>query len=308
MKYTESDYKKILNIEEKYTLENLKNAYREAVKNNHPDKFKNPINKKLATEKMKLINEAYEYLKEHVDKQSNNYNNKTDSHKTYNNSNAHQKSDEEQARDTNTNYNNKNANSNILKILEFCINNHKKMHMKYVLKTGDKIDIDIIPLELVFGLYKEDLLYFKAFSSMQNKTKTYRVDRIIKNEILEDLNTNDFNAYNSKNINNSITQKSILDITVLLPIITGLVIILSFFKVPYTIYMILRVLVCLTFLNTVLTLRKFMPSYAVLICILGIILYNPIYPIHLAKSTWQIMDIGILIELIYLLKGYFKDE
>lgn len=79
-------YKKILKIASLYTIASLKTSYKEAVKNNHPDKFKNPTNKKLATEKMKLINEAYEYLKEHVDKQDDVISDiKEEENSTYNN-------------------------------------------------------------------------------------------------------------------------------------------------------------------------------------------------------------------------------
>lgn len=62
-------YKKILKITDIYSIESLKMAYRNAVKENHPDRFKKTTNKELATRKMKLINEAYEYLKQHLNDQ-----------------------------------------------------------------------------------------------------------------------------------------------------------------------------------------------------------------------------------------------
>jgi len=62
-------YKKILKITDIYSIESLKIAYRNAVKENHPDRFNNTANKELATKKMKLINEAYEYLKQHINNQ-----------------------------------------------------------------------------------------------------------------------------------------------------------------------------------------------------------------------------------------------
>lgn len=64
-------YKKILGIVDKYDEKSLKQAFYDAVKKNHPDKFKKNQNKELATKKMKLINEAYDFLKLHINEQNN---------------------------------------------------------------------------------------------------------------------------------------------------------------------------------------------------------------------------------------------
>lgn len=63
-------YKKILGIVDKYDEKSLKQAFYDAVKTNHPDKFKKNQNKELATKKMKLINEAYDFLKLHINEQN----------------------------------------------------------------------------------------------------------------------------------------------------------------------------------------------------------------------------------------------
>lgn len=60
------NYRQILGLNEYFTLAELKRAYLKLVKENHPDKFKNSGNKELATKKMYKINEAYEYLKNHL--------------------------------------------------------------------------------------------------------------------------------------------------------------------------------------------------------------------------------------------------
>ncbi len=58
-------YMKILNLATPLTEQAIKLAYREFVKKNHPDLYKNDKNKDLATEKFKKGTEAYNYLLEH---------------------------------------------------------------------------------------------------------------------------------------------------------------------------------------------------------------------------------------------------
>lgn len=215
-------YKRVLKITGVYDEETLKKAFREAVKQNHPDLFKNPINKKLATEKMKIINEAYDFLKNNIDRQP----------KPQNNDDFYKKSYEKKD--------------------SYRENYHKQTEQEQP---------------------KEE----------EPKNEQYRQEK-------------------------SPQQQDIWNLTVLLPIITGIVILLSFFRVPYTIYMILRVLVCLTFLNIFLTLRKYCPTWIIVLCIVGIIIYNPVFPMHLQKGVWQLMNMGILAVIINLLNGYFKNE
>ena len=56
---------KILGLSKNFTQDELKKAYRKAIHSNHPDKFQDLDEKKLAEEIMKEVNEAYEYLKKH---------------------------------------------------------------------------------------------------------------------------------------------------------------------------------------------------------------------------------------------------
>ena len=297
-------YKKVLKITGSYNEESLKKAFYSAVKANHPDKFKNPINKKLATEKMKIINEAYEYLKKNIDNQPsgeefNDYSNET----KQNNYSKHTEEKEYHKEEQ--------QSSDTVKDLEQYIRDHTIITITYKLKTGEVVNLKILPLELKQGLYKQDFMYLKALFCSQNKVKTYRVDRIINITVGgEESNSETKKFYNNSEDNKyyNENEKSVWNLTVLLPIITAIVIIISFFKVPYTIYIILRVLVCLTLLNMIITLRKFLPIGAILLCIGGIVLYNPLYLVHLSKGIWQLLDIGLLVIILYLLKGYFKDE
>ncbi|MGI6065636.1 MAG: DnaJ domain-containing protein [Bacillota bacterium] len=60
------NYYEILGVRENATKEEIRDAYRELVKKYHPDKYRdNPLSD-LAEEKMKEINEAYNYLMNHV--------------------------------------------------------------------------------------------------------------------------------------------------------------------------------------------------------------------------------------------------
>ncbi len=57
----------VLGVSRNATKEEIRQAYRELVKKYHPDKFQsNPDMLKLAEEKMKEVNEAYNYLMTHT--------------------------------------------------------------------------------------------------------------------------------------------------------------------------------------------------------------------------------------------------
>ncbi|MDR1834630.1 MAG: J domain-containing protein [Fusobacteriaceae bacterium] len=61
---TKGRYLRVLNVSESAGLEEVKRAYRNLIKQHHPDKFMNASQdeKKLHERKMKEINEAYEYV------------------------------------------------------------------------------------------------------------------------------------------------------------------------------------------------------------------------------------------------------
>lgn len=67
------DYYKVLGIGRDATKEEIKKAYRTLVKEYHPDKYVNNPLAKLAEEKIKEINEAYEFLM-NANSTNNNYN------------------------------------------------------------------------------------------------------------------------------------------------------------------------------------------------------------------------------------------
>jgi len=57
------EYRKLLNVEKKVTLKELKTIYRNAMKDSHPDKFQgDDAGLKLAEENSKNIIEAYHFL------------------------------------------------------------------------------------------------------------------------------------------------------------------------------------------------------------------------------------------------------
>lgn len=58
-------YLQILNLTPPLAEQEIKSAYRQFVKSNHPDLFKLEENKKLAAAKFKIATVAYEYLLKH---------------------------------------------------------------------------------------------------------------------------------------------------------------------------------------------------------------------------------------------------
>ncbi|MEL7568529.1 MAG: DnaJ domain-containing protein, partial [Dehalobacterium sp.] len=56
------NYYEILGVRENASKEEIRNAYRELVKKYHPDKYMDNPLAELAEEKLKEINEAYDFL------------------------------------------------------------------------------------------------------------------------------------------------------------------------------------------------------------------------------------------------------
>ena len=68
--YSKSEYEKYLNILEVNatdSLDTIKSAYRKLVAKYHPDKQSDEVAKELANEKLKMVNQAYEYICKYYD-------------------------------------------------------------------------------------------------------------------------------------------------------------------------------------------------------------------------------------------------
>ncbi|MFD3155816.1 DnaJ domain-containing protein [Haloimpatiens sp. FM7330] len=76
----------VLGINQNATVDEIKKAYRQLAKKYHPDQYGNNPLRDLAEERMREINEAYDYLmKNHNNNSSNNYN--TANNTNYNSNN-----------------------------------------------------------------------------------------------------------------------------------------------------------------------------------------------------------------------------
>ena len=112
--YSKTEYKKYLNILEVNvtdSLDTIKSAYRKLVAKYHPDKQTDDVAKELANEKLKMVNQAYEYLCKYYDTyssgQSTDYENYTQEETTYNSNYSYEDSSEEYQED-NYEYNDNN--------------------------------------------------------------------------------------------------------------------------------------------------------------------------------------------------------
>lgn len=77
----------VLGIKEGSSKEEIKKAYRELAKKYHPDQYGNNPLKDLAEEKMRELNEAYDYLMKNTDNSSSSYSSTSYSSNSYNDSN-----------------------------------------------------------------------------------------------------------------------------------------------------------------------------------------------------------------------------
>jgi curved DNA-binding protein CbpA len=104
----------LLGVKQGASKEDIKKAYRESVKKYHPDQYGNNPLKDLAEEKMKELNEAYEYLMKNADNNSssgyssNNYSNNNSSYSNSSNNNYQNNSNSNYHSTSGANYNNSN--------------------------------------------------------------------------------------------------------------------------------------------------------------------------------------------------------
>lgn len=200
---------KILKLSDSFSEEELKKAYRKAVIKNHPDKFQDAEEKKRATERMKKINEAYEYLKDYTqtdykddtednydtdyaddeyDEDDENYNDETD----YQHSERNRYTENENKSSSTNNANKKKTSSfsDLIKILEYAINTQSQVKIKYINRMNQVSERVILPFEIVHGLYEKDKIYLIAYCLVKNKDLTFRLDRILNAQRVKDSGIN----------------------------------------------------------------------------------------------------------------------
>lgn len=61
------EYLEIMNLNQNYSIDELKNSYKTLIKKYHPDKYEGNELRELAEEKLKKVNEAYSFLKERLE-------------------------------------------------------------------------------------------------------------------------------------------------------------------------------------------------------------------------------------------------
>ena len=61
------EYLEIMNLNQNYSINELKNNYKTLIKKYHPDKYEGNELRELAEEKLKKVNEAYSFLKERLE-------------------------------------------------------------------------------------------------------------------------------------------------------------------------------------------------------------------------------------------------
>lgn len=98
----------------------------------------------------------------------------------------------------------------------------------------------------------------------------------------------------------SIKSKKFFSISVIARLIATFLLLLSFTKQQIGFYQFLRWIVCATAIYTIYVEYKNEEEINTWLWMFGIIalLFNPIFPFYLGKSTWQIVDIGTAIFLI----------
>ena len=200
---------RILELDIKADMDEIKSAYRKLVKIHHPDLYKNPENIEKASKNFKIITNAYEYLREnYIPPENRNFSYSTSDNTkkktTYDKGNFTKYSED--------------SNDSLIKLLKQCINN--KIRVKITYRTSNYYHRSvtqriILPLELYLGSelkknnhrqkynYGNNKMYLIAYCELRKSKRTFRLDRIIDIKIYNEAsNGQNFNEQNEKETNN----------------------------------------------------------------------------------------------------------
>ena len=204
---------RILELDIKADMDEIKSAYRKLVKIHHPDLYKNPENIEKASKNFKIITNAYDYLRE-------NYilpENRNFSYSTANNNKKKTANDKDNFKKYS-----EDLNDALIKLLKQCIENRVKVKITYQSSNYYRKSVTqriILPLELYLGSelkknnhrqkynYDNNKMYLIAYCELRKSKRTFRLDRIIDIKIYNEAsNKQNFNEQNKKernNLNNS---------------------------------------------------------------------------------------------------------
>jgi len=97
-------------------------------------------------------------------------------------------------------------------------------------------------------------------------------------------------------------------LSIIIRVIAGLMLLFAVGDLPYSYYQLLRVAVCGASLFLVWYFIKLKIDWLGWIFIIPAILFNPIFPIYMDKSTWQILDLVIGVLFLASLTTYNKEK
>ena len=91
-------------------------------------------------------------------------------------------------------------------------------------------------------------------------------------------------------------------------VVVGIMLLLAIGDLPYSYYQLLRIVVCGASIFLVWYFIKSKIEWLGWAFIIPAILFNPLLPIYLAKSTWQLFDLLFGVMFIASLGAYSKEK
>lgn len=86
-------------------------------------------------------------------------------------------------------------------------------------------------------------------------------------------------------------MESTKQLSVIIRIVAGLMLLVAISDLPYSYYQLLRIVICAASIFLVWYFIKSKIDWLGWIFIIPAILFNPIFPIYLDKSAWQLFDL-----------------
>lgn len=103
-------------------------------------------------------------------------------------------------------------------------------------------------------------------------------------------------------------MEGLKQLSVLVRAISGLILLFALSEQPYSYYQVLRIVICGASIILIWYFIQAKIEWLGWLFIIPAILFNPIFPVYMDKSTWQLLDVLFAILFLGSLSAYNKER
>lgn len=103
-------------------------------------------------------------------------------------------------------------------------------------------------------------------------------------------------------------MEGIKQLSLVVRVVAGLMLLIALGDLPYSYYQLLRIVVCGVSIFLIWYFIQVKIEWLGWLFIVPAILFNPIFPVYMDKSAWQLLDLVFGVAFIASLSTYGKEE